>query len=354
VHATRDGLLKLQPNVRPFVLTRAAYAGTARYAATWTGDNTASWDHMRLSVAQLNNLGLSAYPFTGDDIGGFNGSATPELLTRWTELGAFNPFFRAHAAKETRNREPWVDGPEHEAIRKRHIETRYRLLPYIYAGMEETSRTGIPLMRPMFLEFPDDSTLAANATEFMFGSNLLVAARLWPFVGPYDLILPKGDWPNYWTGEHLPGGQTIKIDPPMDTLPVFVRAGTILPEQPVVQNTDETPKGPLELKIYPGPNCAGALYTDDGNTFNYQKGEFLRQTFTCEASPAALRLHLAAPAGTYTPWFRDLKFTVYSPSKPTSVTLDGKPVKTWKSSTNALTIEAIPWTPTAHDIEIQY
>jgi alpha-glucosidase len=309
---------------------------------------------MRLSVAQLNNLGLSAYPFVGDDIGGFNGSATPELLTRWTELGVFNPLFRAHAAKETRNREPWVDGPEHEAIRKRYIETRYRLLPYIYTGMEETSRTGIPLMRPMFLEFSDDATLATNATEFMFGSNLLVAARLWPFVGPYEVILPKGDWTNYWTGEHLAGGRTIKIDPPMDTLPVYVRAGTILPEQPVVQNVDETPHGSLELKVYPGPNCAGAIYQDDGNTFNYQKGEFLRQAFTCEASSNALKIHLAEPAGTFHPWFHDLKFTVYSTNKPTSVTLDGKPIKSWKSGASALTIEGAPWTPAAHDLEIRY
>jgi alpha-glucosidase len=354
VRATHDGLLKLQPNLRPFVLTRAAYAGTARYAATWTGDNTASWDHMRLSVAQLNNLGLSAYPFIGDDIGGFNGSATPELLTRWTELGAFNPIFRAHAAKETRNREPWVDGPGHEAIRRRYIETRYRLLPYIYTGMEETSRTGIPLMRPMFLEFPDDSTLATNATEYMFGSNLLVAARLWPFVGPYEVTLPKGDWTNYWTGESIHGGQKIQIDPPLDTLPVYVRAGTILPEQPVVQNTDDTPTGPLDFKVYPGPNCAGAIYQDDGNTFNYQKGEFLRQTFTCETAPSALKIHLAAPDGTFHPWFHDLNFTVYSPGKATTVTLDGKRIKSWKNSSNALTIEAIPWTPAAHDLEIHY
>ncbi len=354
VHATHDGLLKLQPNVRPFVLTRAAYAGTARYAATWTGDNTASWDHMRLSVAQINNLGLSAYPFAGADVGGFNGSATPELLTRWMELGAFTPFYRAHAAKETRDREPWVDGPEHEAVRKRYIETRYRLLPYIYTSMEETSRTGIPLMRPMFLEFPDDDRFATDATEYMFGSNLLVAARLWPFVGPYEVDLPKGNWINYWTGESITGGDKIKIDPPMDTLPVYVRAGTILPEQPVVQTTDETPRGPLELKVYPGPNCSGSLYQDDGNTFNYLKGDFLRQTFTCELSSDSLKIHLHAPTGTYRPWFRELKLTVFFPGTATSVTLDGKLLSRWEKSATGLTIEAVPWNPEPHNFEILY
>ena len=150
VHATYEGLLTLRPDLRPFVLTRAAYAGAQRYAATWTGDNQATWNHFRLSLPTVTGLGVSGYAFVGVDVGGFQGSPTPELLTRWTALGTFLPIDRNHAAKGTRDREPWVDGPEHEAIRKKFIEERYRLLPYIYASMEETSRTGVPLMRPMF------------------------------------------------------------------------------------------------------------------------------------------------------------------------------------------------------------
>jgi alpha-glucosidase len=354
VRGTYEGLLKLQPDVRPFVLTRAAYAGTERYAATWTGDNTASWNHMRLSLSQLLGLGASGYAFVGDDIGGFNGSPTPELLTRWMELGAFNPIYRNHAAKGTRNREPWVDGPEHEAIRKKYIETRYRILPYIYTGMEEASRTGVPLMRPMYMEFPSEAALATNGEEYMFGSGLLIAPKVWPFVGSYDVILPKGNWFNYWTGEMVAGGQTLKVDPPLDTLPLYVRAGTVLPQQPVVQDIDETPKGPLELRVYPGPDCSGNLYMDDGNSFAYQKGEFLRTHFTCGTESNQVSVHIAATEGTYHPWFRDLRLTVYGASQVREVQVDGKPVKSWKMERGMVTVEGVPWTSTAHDVEIQY
>ena len=354
VHATHDGLLKLQPDVRPFVLTRAAYAGTQRYAATWTGDNTASWNHMRLSLTQLNNLGVSGYAFVGDDIGGFNGSPTPELLTRWMELGVFNPIYRNHAAKGTRDREPWVDGPMHEAIRKKYIETRYRLLPYIYTGMEEASRTGVPLMRPLFLEFPTETSLVSKGEEYMFGSGLLIAPKVWPFVQPYEVVLPKGDWVNYWTGERVAGNQTIKVDPPLDVLPVYVRAGTIIPQQPVIHNVDETPQGPLELKVYPGPDCAGNLYMDDGNTFAYQKGEFLRTHFSCEMSSAEVKVHIGTPEGPFHPWFKNVQVQVYGPTNVREVRVDGQPLKTWKAGTGGVVVNEVSWTGAAHDIEILY
>jgi len=354
VRGTYDGLLKLQPDMRPFVLTRAAYAGTQRYAATWTGDNTASWNHMRMSLTQLLNLGASGYPFSGDDIGGFNGSPTPELLTRWMELGVFHPIYRNHAAKGTRNREPWVDGPQHEAIRKKYIETRYRLLPYIYTGMEEASRTGVPLMRPMYMEFPSEPSVATSGEQYMFGSGLLVAPKVWPFLDPYDVIFPKGDWFNYWTGEKLAGGQTIKVDPPLDTLPVYVRAGTILPQQPVVQNIDETPKGSLELKVYPGSNCAGNLYMDDGNTFAYQKGEFLRTHFTCAAEANQISIQKAAPEGTFHPWFKDVSLTVHATGQVREVQLDGKAIKGWKTENGAVVVPGIPWTSAAQEVKILF
>jgi alpha-glucosidase len=365
VHATYEGLLKLRPNERPFVLTRAAYAGAQRYAATWSGDNTASWNHMRLSLTQLTNLGVSGYAFVGDDIGGFNGNPTPELLTRWMELGAFNPIYRNHANKGTRDREPWVDGREHEAIRKKYIEERYRLLPYIYTGMEEASRTGVPLMRPMFLEFPAEAILATNGEEYMFGRGLLVAPKVWPFVGSYTVTLPTGDWFDYWTGakiaagdpavvEGVTGGHTVKVEDKLDTLAVYVRAGTILPQQPVVHNVDETPKGPLELRVFPGPECAGDLYIDDGNTMAYKKGEFVRMHFSCEAAPDSVRVHISAAEGPYRPWFKEMRVTVYGAEKVQQVAVDGKPAKGWKSAGGAVSLDGIPWTGAATDVQVQY
>ncbi len=138
--ATYKGLMQLRPNLRPFVLTRAAYSGTQRYAASWTGDNSSTWNHLRISLPMLLNLGISGYSFVGADIGGFIGSPTPELLTRWMEVGAFNTIYRNHTAKGSTAQEPWVHGSEHEAIRRRYIEARYRLLPYIYTNVEETKQ----------------------------------------------------------------------------------------------------------------------------------------------------------------------------------------------------------------------
>jgi len=348
--ATYEGLLRLKPDERPFVLTRAAYAGAQRYAATWTGDNTASWNHMRISVPQLINLGLSGYGFVGDDIGGFNGSPAPELLTRWMELGAFNPIYRNHAAKGTRFREPWVDGPEHEAIRKRYIETRYQLLPYIYTSMEETSRTGIPLMRPLFLEFPDQPLIALNDQEFMFGENLLVAPKVWPFLDPYTVTLPAGDWYDFWTGAKI-SGQTLQVNPGLDTLPVYVRAGSIIPEQPVVQNTNEIPQGPLFLNVYPGTPCQGSLYADDGKTLAYQHVGIFRASFMCKAIADHLEVEISAPDGLYQPWFRDVQVNIYGViGKVSAVTADSKSLTGWTARSSSCpgcsrcTTSAATWT----------
>jgi alpha-glucosidase len=351
VRATHDGLLKLQPDVRPFVITRAAYAGTPRFAVTWTGDNTASWNHLRLSLPQLMNLGMSGFSYAGADIGGFNGSPTPELLTRWMEVGVFNPMYRNHAAKGTRMREPWVDGPEHEKIRKRYIETRYRLIPYIYTGLEETSRTGVPMMRPMFMEFPTATELATNGEEYMFGRAFLVAPKVWPFLDPYDVVFPAGDWFDYWTGEKIAGGQKKSVNPPLDTLPVYVRAGSIIPQQPVVQSTDEKPQGPLELRVYPGPDCAGDLYQDDGNSFAYQNGQFLRVHFTCEAIASGVKIHIDAAQGPFKPWFQQVRITVVGAGAIREVKIDGKTVKNWKSEASTTVLDQMPWSPAAHEVE---
>jgi alpha-glucosidase len=353
--ATYEGLRKLQPDIRPLVLTRAAFAGTQRFAATWTGDNTSSWDHMRISTPQLLNLGLSGFGFVGDDIGGFIGGPTPELLTRWMELGAFNPFYRNHAEKGTRQREPWVDGPEHEAIRRRYIEERYRLLPYIYTGMEENSRTGVPFMRPMFLEFPNNSNLETNGTEFMFGDAMLIAPKNWPFIQkPYDVALPEGEWYDYWTGEKFPGEQNLQVDPPMQTLPVYVRSGAIIPEQPVVQYVGEKPEGPLNLRVYPGKNCHGDLYMDDGNTLAYQKGDFMRLHFSCEVAADHLDLKISAPEGSFQPWFSKIRVLVEgATSDVKSATIDGKTVGSRKESRTIL-VPAFAAGSSAHNVHLAY
>ena len=331
VRATYDGLLKLLPDERPFVLTRAAYAGANRYAATWTGDNSSTWDHLRISVPMLMSLGISGYPLAGDDIGGFAGSPTPDLLTRWFEAGALNPVYRDHTEKGTADQEPWVHGPEHEAIRRRYIELRYELLPYIYTAVEEMTRTGIPLMRPIFLEYPQAEDLRDESYEYLFGHDLLVAPALSESAQPHAVRLPPGDWYDYWNGAKQNSGETISTQPRLDEMPLYVRAGAILPEQPLIQNTNETPAGPLELRVYPGPNCAGSLYLDDGHTYAYQNGGFARIAYSCADSRGALTITSSPKRGSYQPWWSDIHLDIYGVKQsPKEIRAGRRVLNDWK------------------------
>jgi alpha-glucosidase len=328
--ATYEGLLQLQHDRRPFVLTRATYAGGQRFAASWTGDNSSTWNHYRLSVPTLLSLGLSGYPMVGDDIGGFRGSPPPDLLTRWFELGAFNPIFRDHTNRGTLDQEPWVHGPQHEAIRRRYIEARYRLMPYVYTLAEEAARTGVPLMRPIWLERPEAERAGdAENSVFLFGPDLLVEPKLDEMLDPLEVVVPAGVWYDYWTGERwVASPSNRRIVSGLGDLVVLARGGAIVPHQPLVQSTAEVPKGPLELRVYLGPDCRGSLYMDDGVTFDYQKGAFLRLAASCEEGADGFRVKTEAAEGSYAPWFSSVAFVVHGlRAAPKSVEVDGKPVR---------------------------
>jgi alpha-glucosidase len=338
--ATFEGLRKLEPNTRPFVMTRASYAGGHRYAATWSGDNSSNWFHLRQTIPQLLNLGLSGFSMCGADVGGFASTPQPELLTRWIELGAFQPIDRDHTAMGTGPQEPWENGtPEDLNLRRRYIEERYRLLPYLYTTAEEMSRTGLPIMRPMFLEFPEeasgrqlvDPTVDNN---FLLGSSLLVAESQFPDeMDNFSVALPPVGWYDYWTGASVEGSmgrrnpektqvqsEEVHIQRSLDTLPVFVRAGAIIPEQPLVQSTDEKPEGPLTLRVYPptgfNKDCKGSLYLDDGVSYDFEKGQFLRQEFTCRLSALGIIVAITPPEGSFAPWWKLLSIEIYGASKP--------------------------------------
>jgi alpha-glucosidase len=338
--ATDDGVLAGRPNERPFVMTRASFAGGQRYAVTWTGDNSSTWNHLRMTTPQLLNLGLSGFSMAGADVGGFAGSPPADLLTKWIEVAAFQPIDRDHSAKGTRRHEVWVDGPEQEAIRRRYIEQRYRLMPYLYTAVEHTSRDGVPMMRPLFVDFPDATAdghplgLDSAGSEFLVGSDLLVAPNPSPEeIAPYEVHLPPGTWYDYWTGQRfertageqardleqrdkLQATQPLMITPKLDTLPVYVRGGSIVPMQPLVESTDETPQGPLTLRIYvdsdPSTPCSGEVYTDDGHSFNYRRGDFARIQFTCASQPdGSMRVTIAPQQGHFRPWWQSYRIDVY-------------------------------------------
>lgn len=314
--ATYEGLARLQPDVRPFVLTRATYAGGQRFAATWTGDNVSSWQHLKMGVQQLINLGLSGFSYAGNDVGGYAGEhPSPELLTRWFQFGAFMPLFRAHAETGRPDQEPWVGDAAHVEIRRRFIAERYRLMPYLYTAAEQNSRTGIPLLRPVFLNFPsvlaNGDRLGGSEDQFMVGGDLLVApSPTLESPGDYKVELPGKGWYDYWTGRRL-GGKSLELKPDIAQLPVYVRPGAIIPKQPLVQSTAFTPEGRLELHVYPGADCRGELYADDGVSLAYQHGNMLRQRIRCEESPSGLKLVFEQREGNWKPWWNGLALHVH-------------------------------------------
>ncbi|AQS86695.1 alpha-glucosidase 2 [Neoasaia chiangmaiensis NBRC 101099] len=339
--ATYEGLLALKPNERPYVMTRASYAGGQRYGTTWTGDNSSNWNHLRLTVPMLESLGLGGFAFAGADIGGFAGSPSADLLTRWIEIGMFQPLARDHSDEDSQPQEPWVGGKAQEDIRRRFIEERYRLLPYNYTLAEEAARTGIPMIRPLFMEFPEGLLngipldLAAWG-QFMWGPSLMVAPPPTPeSPAPYSVTLPAGGWYDYWTGKPVSGVKPLKlwgasgmfltlkdegaasphalpVTPRLDQLPVFVRAGSIIPRQALVQSTDETPKGPLEIDVYPGANCHGSVYADDGHSFDYRNGAYSRTDLTCmQHSDGSIDVSIGKPEGSYTPWWHSYHIVVH-------------------------------------------
>jgi alpha-glucosidase len=339
VRATYDGVRKLQPDERPFVLTRAAYSGAQRYAATWTGDNSSTWNHLKMSTPMLLSMGISGFPLTGDDIGGFAGSPTPDLLTRWFEVGALNPIYRDHTEKGSANQEPWVHGPEHEAIRRKYIELRYRLMPYLYTGIEEASRTGLPLMRPLFLEYPRAQEFYGDNRDFLFGRDFFVAPVTTEMVDAEQITLPPGEWYDFWTNTKHSSKETITLLPALDEMPLYVRAGAIVPMQPVVQHTGETPDGSLQLRVYPGEDCKGSLYQDDGHTFAYQKDEVLRVNYFCQVSAANLTVTSSIEKNAYKPWWTSAELTVYgNAAAPKEVRIADAVVHEWRYDTSAHTV----------------
>jgi alpha-glucosidase len=256
-----EGLRKLAPQKRPFILSRSGWVGMQRYAWTWTGDIETSWAEMRQTMACVLGLGLSGEPYAGPDIGGFSGQPDPELFVRWFELGSFLPFFRVHSTFGLPNREPWEFGKEVEAILRGHLQNRYRLLPYWYTLAWQHSQCGCPLVRPLAWCDPSDSRLWQIDDAFMLGDALLVAPVVEPGASKRSVCLPAGAWYSFEGDQVYQGGQDVTLEAPLESIPVLVRAGSILPIQ--------SEEG-LELHLYApkdGGQGEGILYSDAGDGY---------------------------------------------------------------------------------------
>ncbi|MFO8130199.1 MAG: glycoside hydrolase family 31 protein [Bacteroidales bacterium] len=296
---------------RPFLLTRAAYSGIQRYSAVWTGDNVASDEHMLLGVRLVNSLGLSGVPFAGYDVGGFAGEASKELYARWISIGAFCPLFRSHTAYGNKSQEPWSFGEETEGIARKYIELRYRLLPYIYSAFFQSTQSGIPLQRSLALEYPFDDTVYRHEFEnqYLFGDQIMVAPARSDekFINVY---FPKGEWYRLSSDEYLEGNMEKAVAAPLDNLPVFVKAGAIIPMQSIVQHTAQKPSDTLDIHIFKGtePNKY-VYYEDDGKSYRYLKGNYHLREIRYEPSESLIKLE--KPSGNRTSHFRYFRFILH-------------------------------------------
>lgn len=291
--ATYDGLKDLKPNKRPFLVTRATFSGGQRFAAVWTGDNLADWEHLRLANIQCQRLSLSGFSFVGTDIGGFAGVPTGELLVRWLQLAIFHPFYRIHsmgnnvdgaaeaeadmvAEAERLNRldqEPWAFGEESEELAREAIELRYKLLPYIYTAFYQHALDGLPLLRSLAFVDQSDPNTHKRENEFMFGDHLLISPVLKEGAKSVSTYFPKGQWLDYYTGRAYTGGKRYSISVKLNRIPIFVKAGSIIPHFPVMQYVGQEPVKEITLNAYAG-NGNSQCYLDEGEGYGYEKKGF--------------------------------------------------------------------------------
>ena len=306
--ATYEGLERLRPNDRPYIITRAGYAGIQRYSTMWTGDNTTTWDAMALSIPMFQTLGLSGEPFVGADAGGFIGRTDAELLTRWYQIAFLTPFCRNHAQRDAYDHEPWRFGAYYEDIIRKYLKLRYRFLPFLYTALEEAHRTGVPIFQPLLLNYQDDANTLAIDDEFMVGGDLLVAPILNPGSTGRLVYLPKGTWFDYWTGRQIAGGRMIHAEAPLETVPFYVRGGAIIPMGPEMNYVGERATDPLTFEIYPDAqgNARTSLYEDDGVSPAYRNGVERRTNVTYHAS----QIDVSA-TGSYQPGPRKMHFVVH-------------------------------------------
>lgn len=339
-----------RPNERPYALHRNGYPGMQRYASfLWSGDVSSTWETLKTHVPVAVNTGISGIPYWGTDIGGFvpTRELTAELYVRWFQFGAFNTLFRAHG-RTWKLRLPWGwntgdPGPVEvrgynqgatpdasqlhdarvEPICRKYLDLRYRLLPYLYSAVRECSLTGFPILRALWLHYPDDAAAVARGDEYLWGRDILVAPVVEQGARSRELYLPRGAWYDFWTGERMEGGRSVTRPVDIETMPLYVRAGAIVPMGPVKQYTEEQVDAPLEVTVYPGADGSFLLYEDDGKSFAYRKGDWMGIEMAWHDARRTLSLRLAA--GSRPRAKRQMELQVGGKKK--SVVFDGRPIQ---------------------------
>ena len=349
-----EGPQQYRPDERPFALHRNGSPGMQRYGAfLWSGDVYSFWETLKTHVPVAINTGLSGIPFWGTDIGGFVPTAdyTGELHVRWFQFGAFCPSFRSHG-RNWHLRLPWgwnmgTIGPQElrgytggaadpdpgelhnaavEPIIKKYLELRYRLLPYTYTIARECCDTGLPMMRALWLHHHDDPRATATGDQFLWGRDLLVSPVVEKAATSRRLYLPKGSWFDFWTNQRLEGGREITRVVDLETMPLHVRAGAIIPMGPIKQYVDEPIDAPLAVTIYPGANGAFTLYEDDGRSFAHKRGELMRLAMTWNDASRQFAIALIPGSRMRAPNPRRIEVKVAGESTTRSISFDGTPI----------------------------
>jgi alpha-glucosidase (family GH31 glycosyl hydrolase) len=304
------------------MLCRSGAAGMQRLGAgTWSGDINTTFTTFEGQLLLGLGLAMSGVPYFGTDIGGFYPNRLDgELYTRWFQFGAFSPIFRAHGWV-WREHLPWAHGPEVEAICRRYLELRMRLLPYIYTLAWQAHTRGMPLMRPLALAYPDDPNVWELGSQYLFGPDLLVAPVTRAGATHWPVYLPAGTWYDFWTGQRYEGSQSVSVATPLETVPLFARGGSIIPLGPVMQRTDERPLDDLTLLVYPGAPGACTIYDDDGATQAFRDGQIALTEVQSSFEDGVVRVTVGAATGQYAglPSVRDLTVRVRSADRPRQV-----------------------------------
>ncbi|MBC6109974.1 TIM-barrel domain-containing protein [Pedobacter fastidiosus] len=336
---------------RPFILTRSGYAGLQRYTAIWTGDNRAEDDHMLAGVRLMNSLGLSGVAFSGMDIGGFTGNPTPALYTRWIELGAFTPYYRNHTALNTKSSEPWSFGEDVLDIARNYISLRYQLLPYLYSNFYEATQSGLPIMRSLAINYTHDPKIldAQFQNQYEFGNAFMVA----PFESSKEygkIYFPTGNWYDLFTDAKLAGNQEKIIQLNANKLPVFVKGGSIIPQQSLIQNTGEKPTDTLTIHIYKGDVANSFVYyEDDGKSYNYEKGGFYKRLITFD--PVKKLINFNQVEGDYKSQFKFIKLAFHGFESTSGFKIENKKIDyttskfAWMGAANNTDPQANPYPP---------
>jgi alpha-glucosidase len=302
--ATYAAFKKHRPNQRPFIVTRAGFAGEQRLTTVWTGDNSATWDDLALGIRMMLGMGLSGVPFVGMDVGGFIGTPTPELFARWVQVGTFSPFFRTHTHFGSPDQEPWSFGENVEAISKKFIELRYQLLPYLYTLLWESTESGSPIVRPLFWHYQNDPNTFSDEFQhqFMVGENLLVVPVLRPGQQLQKVYLPKGKWYDMNSGKTYSGGRTVIVATPLDQIPMFLKDGGIITLQPTAQYVgDAAAANRLTVKIFTDQQYGSfMLYEDDGKTNAFRGGQYRLTRFEVIPADGGIRISRNVVADGYT------------------------------------------------------